>query len=86
MPPVNGRLKASSWKTKKIAIVTTTNVCRRVRSAIEPDRDRGEARHQAGERQQREHASSPPATCQSCAVSATVYAPVPKNTAWPSAR
>ena len=36
VPLVNEKLKAISWKMKKIAIVTTTNVCRRTRSAIKP--------------------------------------------------
>ena len=37
LPWVKARLKASSWKMKKIAIVTTTNVCRRTRSATSPN-------------------------------------------------
>ena len=40
MPPfplVNARLKAMSWKMKNTAMVTTTNVCRRTRSAISPN-------------------------------------------------
>ena len=35
-PPVNDRLVAVSWAMKKNAIVITTNVCRRTRSAISP--------------------------------------------------
>ncbi len=37
VPPVNERLNAISWKMKKIAMVITTNVCRRTRSAIRPN-------------------------------------------------
>ncbi len=35
-PPVTDRLVAVSWAMKKYAIVTTTKVCRRTRSAISP--------------------------------------------------
>ena len=49
------RLKASSWKMKKIAIVITTKVCLRGRSAIDADRYRDRARDDAGERHEREH-------------------------------
>ena len=36
VPPVNEKLKAISWKMKKMAIVTTRNVFRRTRSVIKP--------------------------------------------------
>ncbi len=36
-PPVQLKLYAISWKMKKMAMVTTTKVCRRTRSAIRPN-------------------------------------------------
>jgi hypothetical protein len=36
VPPVKEKLNAISWKMKKNAIVITTNVCRRTRSATRP--------------------------------------------------
>ena len=37
VPPVQLKLEAISWKMKKTAMVTTTKVCRRTRSAISPN-------------------------------------------------
>ena len=34
---MNEKLEAISWKMKKMAMVTTTNVCRRTRSATRPN-------------------------------------------------
>ena len=36
-PPVQLKLEAISWKMKNTAIVTTTKVCRRTRSATSPN-------------------------------------------------
>ena len=70
MPPVNPRLVAASWKMKKIAIVTTTNVWRRVRRATSPT---GIAISPATIPPNGSSANTghPPATCQSRAASAT---------------
>ena len=55
VPPVKPRLYAASWKMKKIAIVTTTNVCRRVRSATSPTGIAISPGDESAERQQDEH-------------------------------
>ena len=70
VPPVKDRLNAASWKMKKIAIVTTTNVWRRVRSATKPT---GMAARPATSPPKGSSANTaqPPGTCQSCAASAT---------------
>ena len=70
VPPVKPRLVAASWKMKKMAMVTTTNVWRRVRSATSPT---GMAispatRPPNGSSPKTAH---PPVTCQSRAASAT---------------
>jgi len=71
VPLVNGRLNARSWKTKKIAIVTTTKVCRRVRRATRPT---GIASSPATSPATGISANTaqPAGTCQSCSVRATV--------------
>ncbi len=55
---------------KKIAIVTTTNVCRRVRSAISPT-GIAISPATAPATGSRANTAQPPATCQSWAASAT---------------
>ena len=63
-------------------MVTTTNVCRRTRSAMSPN---GTATSPAASPASGSRANSrSPVTCQSWAAMPTVYAPVPKNTACPS--
>ncbi len=81
-PPVKPKLKAISWKMKKIAIVITTNVCRRARRATRPNGTAtiAPATAPSGISQN----TDSPLRCQCWARMATVYAPVPKNTAWPS--
>ena len=70
VPPVKLRLNAASWKMKKMAIVTTTKVCRRVRSATRPT---GIAISPATRPPKSTSANTghPPATCQSRAATAT---------------
>ena len=52
---MKARLDAASWKMNMNAIVITTNVCRRARSAISPVGNRDQPGHDAGHRDQREH-------------------------------
>jgi len=70
VPPVKPRLKAQSWNMKKIAIVTTTNVCRRVLSATKPTgiAIAAATRPPNGSSP---NTSQPPLKCQSRAASAT---------------
>jgi hypothetical protein len=70
VPPVSGRLNAASWKMKKIAMVTTTNVWRRVRSATIPIGIAASpaTRPPTGSSAKTSH---PPLKCQSRAASAT---------------
>ena len=70
VPPVKLKLYAANWKMKKIAIVTTTNVWRRVRSATSPT---GIATSAATRPPKGSSANTaqPPLTCQSWAARAT---------------
>jgi hypothetical protein len=84
VPPVNEKLNAISWKMKKNAIVITTNVCLRTRSATSPSGTATAAATTAASGSRANTAS--PVSCQSWAHTATVYMPVPKNTACPRDR
>ena len=69
VPPVNEKLNAISWKMKKKAIVMTTNVCRRTRSATSPSGTAMTAAATAASGSRPNTAS--PARCQSRAPIAT---------------
>ena len=84
VPPVKEKLNAISWKMKKNAIVITTNVCRLTRSATRPSGTAIAAATTPASGSKPNTAS--PVSCQSRAPMATVYMPVPKNTAWPRHR
>ena len=70
VPPVNPRFSASSWKMKKIAMVITTNVWRRTRSATSPN-GTAIAAAISPPNGSSANTSQPPGTCQSRAASAT---------------
>ena len=79
VPPVKEKLNAISWKMKKMAIVMTTNVCRRTRSATRPTGTAMTAATTAASGSSPNTAS--PVRFQSRAAIATVYIPVPKKIA-----
>ena len=84
MPPVKARFDAASWKMNMNAIVMTTNVWRRARSAISPV---GIAINPATMPATGTSANTgqPAATPRWLASRESAYAPQPKYTAWPSA-
>jgi hypothetical protein len=83
-PCVMLRFVANSWKMKKIAIVMTTKVCRLVRSATRPNgtATTAPASPPRGTRANNDELAE---RFRRWATMARVYAPVPKNAAWPRA-